>query len=164
MHRVSLDSDSLLIAEFLQFKALRVIIVCRVHAVHKGLQMLVILIPLFNYGLPVDRCKLNQRALGLVQPWRGLLVLVIYFDVEIRALREPHVFLQKLPLKTSLRLCAPKGLEWVLLGCWHVANISLSQTPPEPLLGLGAVLALDVRRLSLGVSQAESRDGGVEGP
>lgn len=111
----------------------------------------------------MDRRKLNQRALGLVQPWRRLLGLIIYFDIEVGALREPHVFLQELPFKTSLRLCAPKGLEWVLLGSWNVASISLSQTPPEPLLGLGAVLALDVGRLSLGVSQAESRDGGVEG-
>lgn len=51
MHRVSLDSDSLLVAEFLEFEALRVVIVCRVHAIHESLQMLVILelIPLFDY-------------------------------------------------------------------------------------------------------------------
>lgn len=111
----------------------------------------------------MDRRKLNKRAFGLVKPGRGLLVLIIYFDVEVGALREPHVFLQELSLKTSLRLCAPKSLEWVLLGSWHVANITLSQAHPEPLLGLGSVLALDVWRLCLGISQAESRDRGVEG-
>ena len=98
---------------------------------------------------------MDEGALRLVQPGRGLQLGIIDFDVEIRALGESHVFFQEPPLKTPLRLCAPESLKGVFLSCGNVANVPLTEVSAEPFLGLRPIVPLDIGRLGLVISQSE---------